>query len=129
MIYFLLGVKQPIRIVLVLLYICCIVALSLLPVQDLPKVPLFPGADKMIHFMMYFIFSLLSCWALKTEEHFYRLFLIVLLTVGWGILMEYIQLAMHMGRNFSWYDVVANSIGVLIGILIYMLVAKDSEVL
>jgi VanZ family protein len=127
MIYFLFAVKQPVRIILVLLYVCCIAALSLLPPQDLPKVPLFPGADKIIHFLMYLVFSLLSCWALRTEKHFYRLFLIILISIGWGILMEYIQLAMHMGRSFSFYDVFANSLGVFVGILFYMVAARESE--
>lgn len=125
MIYFLLAVKQPVRILLVLLYICCIAALSLLPPNDLPQIPLFPGADKIIHFMMYFIFSILSCWALRTEKNYYRLFFIVVGTIGWGILMEYIQRTMHVGRSFSWYDALANSLGVLVGILIYIWTVRE----
>jgi VanZ family protein len=127
MISFLLAVRQPVRVLLVLLYICCIAALSLLPPQDLPKIPLFPGADKIIHFLMYLVFSLLSCWALRTEKHYYRLFLIILATIGWGILMEFFQLEMHAGRSFSWYDVFANSLGVFVGILIYIIAARESE--
>jgi VanZ family protein len=101
-------------------------ALSLLPPQDLPKIPLFRGADKVIHFMMYFVFSILFCWALRTERHYSRLFFIVVLTIGWGVLMEFIQFSMRMGRSFSWYDISANSLGVLVGIVIYVLVARNS---
>jgi len=127
MIYFLLAVKQPVRILLVLLYICCIAALSLLPPNDLPQIPLFPGADKIIHFMMYFIFSILSCWALRVEKHYYRLFFIVVGNIGWGILMEYIQRTMHVGRSFSWYDTFANSLGVMVGIFIYIWMVRESR--
>jgi len=127
MISFLLTVHQPVRILLVLLYICCIAALSLLPPQDLPKIPLFPGADKIVHFLMYLVFSLLFCWALRTEKHYYRLFFIILATIGWGMLMEFIQLAMHAGRSFSWYDVFANGLGVFVGILFYVVAARESE--
>jgi len=127
MISFLLTVRQPLRILLVLLYICCIAALSLLPPQDLPKIPLFPGADKLVHFLMYLVFSLLSCWALRTEKHYYRLVFILLATIGWGMLMEFIQLKMHMGRSFSWYDVFANGFGVFVGILFYVVAARESE--
>ena len=127
MISFLLAVRQPVRVLLVVLYICCIAALSLLPPQDLPKIPLFPGADKIVHFLMYLVFSLLFCWALRTEKHYYRLFFIIMATIGWGMLMEFIQLAMHAGRSFSWYDVFANSLGVFVGILFYVVAARESE--
>lgn len=124
---FFLAVHQPVRIFLVVLYVGCIAALSLLPPQDLPQIPLFAGADKVIHFMMYLIFSLLFCWAFKTELNYSRLFLIMPVTIGWGFFMEFIQLSMHAGRSFSWYDIVANSIGVFVGILIYLLASRNSS--
>lgn len=121
MISFLLSVPQYIRFVLLFLYVVCIAALSLLPPQDLPHVPLFRGADKLIHLTMYMIFALLGCWALKAEENRARIYLIILVTVGWGIFMEFMQLEMHAGRSFSWLDELANATGVLTGILLYIL--------
>ncbi|OFX59041.1 MAG: hypothetical protein A2066_19785 [Bacteroidetes bacterium GWB2_41_8] len=120
MISFLLSVRQPFRFSLIFLYVAGIAALSLLPPQDLPKVQLFKGADKVIHLVMYLIFSVLSCWTLKTEDSWYAIWLIIPVTVGWGMLMEYIQLEMRLGRSFSWSDILANTIGVLIGIIIYL---------
>jgi len=120
MISLLLSIPQYIRFVILIVYVGCIVALSLLPPQDLPKIPLFYGADKLIHFMMYFIFSLLGCWAVKTEENNKRILLILFVTIGWGIFMEIMQLEMHAGRSFSWLDELANATGVLIGIIIYI---------
>jgi VanZ family protein len=108
------------------LYIGCIVALSLLPMQDLPHVPMFRGEDKLIHFLMYFGFSMLFCWTLKVELNYSKLFFVIVVTVGWGILMEYLQLDMHMGRSFSWYDELANSIGVVIGTLIYIIASRKA---
>lgn len=121
---YILSIRQSVRVFFVVFYIGCIAALSLLPPNDLPQIELFTGADKMIHFTMYFIFSLLFSWTLKTELNYYRIFFIVLVTVGWGILMEFLQLDMHMGRSFSWYDALANSIGVAFGILIYSLASR-----
>lgn len=121
MISFLLSVPQYIRFVLLFLYVVCIAALSLLPPQDLPHVPLFRGADKLIHLTMYMIFAILGCWALKAEENRARIYLIILVTVGWGIFMEIMQLEMHAGRSFSWLDELANATGVLTGILLYIL--------
>lgn len=105
------------------LYVGCIAALSLLPPQDLPKVELFRGADKVIHLLMYLIFSLLGCWALKTESNRAGIWLILPSAIGWGLLMEFIQLEMHLGRSFSWFDALANTTGALTGILIYILFA------
>lgn len=124
MISFLLKVRQSVRIFLVILYVGCIAALSLLPPKDLPQVPLFEGVDKVVHFLMYFIFSMLFSWAIKTELNYKRLFFIIPVTIGWGILMEIMQLEMHLGRSFDLYDILANSIGVFVGILLYILTSR-----
>ena len=128
MMSYILSIRQSVRLFFVLFYVGCIAALSLLPPNDLPQIELFRGADKVIHLMMYFIFSVLFCWTLKTELNYSRIFFIVLITVGWGILMEYLQLDMHMGRSFSWYDALANTIGVAFGILFYMLVSRKASI-
>jgi VanZ family protein len=121
MISFLFSVRQPIRFFIVVIYVLCIVALSLLPPQDLPRIPLFTGADKVIHIMMYFIFAILFCWAVKNESNYSWLFLIIPVTIGWGIFMEYLQLKMHMGRSFDPNDILANSFGVVSGVLVYLI--------
>lgn len=125
MISFLLSVRTSFRFVLVILYVGCIAALSLLPPQDLPQVQLFEGVDKVVHFLMYLFFSILGCWALKAEENRAGIWLILPVTIGWGILMEIIQLEMHAGRSFSWFDILANTIGVAVGILIYVFASRD----
>lgn len=126
MIYFLLSVRLSLRYALVVIYVGCIMALSLLPPQDFPKIPLFNGADKVIHILMYLIFSILSSWALKMELHRSRIWFIVSATIGWGILMEVFQLEMHFGRSFSWFDVLANTTGVAIGMIIYVVVTRNA---
>jgi len=121
MISFLLSVRQSIRIVLNIIYVGLIAALSLLPPQDLPKIQLFEGADKVIHFLMYFGFSLLFCWSVKTEFKYSRLWLIIPATIGWGIFMEIMQFDMHIGRSFDLYDILANCVGTFAGIILYVL--------
>ena len=121
MISYLLSVRSSIRFALVIIYVGCIMALSLLPPQDFPKVQLFEGADKVVHFLMYLIFSILGCWALKIEISRSLIWFIIPVTIGWGMLMEIIQFTMHAGRSFSWYDELANSLGVVIGVIIYVL--------
>jgi VanZ family protein len=129
MISFLLSVRQSVRIILIITYVGCIMALSLLPPQDFPKLPLFEGVDKVVHFLMYFIFSFLFCWSIKTELNYRRLFIVIISTIGWGIFMEIMQLSMHLGRSFSWYDILANSFGVLVGIIVYILSIRNSRLI
>jgi len=124
MISFLLSVRPFFRFLLVFIYVGFIMALSLLPPQDLPQVQLFRGADKVVHLIMYLIFSVLGCWALKAEENRTKIWLIIPVTIGWGILMELIQLEMRAGRSFSWYDIQANTAGVAVGILIYTFASR-----
>lgn len=124
MISFFMTIRQSIRFLLVVLYVGCIAALSLLPMSDFPKVPLFRGADKIVHLMMYLVFSVLFCWAIQSEKNIKRLFPVIFLTTGWGVFMEFLQLEMHVGRSFSSYDILANCLGVFAGILFYSLVSR-----
>ena len=119
MIAYLLSVRQYFRVILIVFYISCIVALSLLPPNDLPQVKLFEGFDKIVHFLMYFPLASLLCWNLKTEQKSDRIIWVILGAVLWGIFMEFMQLTMHMGRSFSWYDELANFIGVTFGVVLY----------
>jgi VanZ family protein len=123
---FIFSVRQPVRILLVLIYSLCIAALSLLPMHDFPEVPKFRGFDKVVHFSMYFIFSVLLSWAIKTELKYSRLLIISALTIGWGLFMEFLQYSMHLGRSFSWYDMFANALGVFLGLLFFVLLSKFS---
>lgn len=126
MISFLLSVHRAVRVVLAILYVGCIVALSLLPPKDFPQVQLFEGADKVVHFLMYYIFSFLGCWALKAELKQRVIWLILPVATGWGLLMEVFQFEMHIGRTFSWYDMLANAVGVVVGIAVYKLIVINS---
>ena len=127
MIAFLLRTHQSIRFTIVILYVGCIAALSLLPMQAFPKLPVFEGFDKVVHIMMYFIFSLLFNWSIKTEQNYERLFLTIPVTIGWGVLMEIMQYEMHLGRSFDVYDILANSTGVGVGVLLYVIVTRKSH--
>ena len=70
---------------------------------------------------MYLGFACLAFWSVHAEIKRIRYYLIVVLSVGWGILMEFFQFDMHLGRSFEWSDVLANVIGTLAGALIYNL--------
>ena len=124
MISILFSVRQWLRITLSLMYLCCIAVLSLLPPNDFPKLPLFPGADKIVHLIMYLGLVLLACWAMHAEVKKKWYFIVTLFGISWGVLMEVFQYIMHLGRSFEFYDIIANSIGALFGVLIFFLLAR-----
>jgi glycopeptide antibiotics resistance protein len=127
MISTLFSIPQWLRIMLSLLYLTIIVFLSLLPPNDFPEIPLFTGADKIVHTCMYFGLTWLACWSMHAEFKRKWYFLIILFSISWGTIMEIFQFLMHIGRSFDVFDIIGNSIGTLIGVLIYILMAKQKR--
>lgn len=105
------------KLFLSFLYISIVMLLSLLPAQDLPKVPLFPYADKLIHIGMYFNLAIILLWTFHSKPtKRITLYAFILL---WGLVMEILQILMRSGRHFSWLDILANATGLGLGILLY----------
>ena len=123
MINFIFSFPRWLRIVLSLLYLAIIAKLSLMAPDEIPDIELFPGFDKLVHGLMYFGLTSLACWSFHAEEQRYRIIIIVLFAIAWGLLMEFAQLQMHTGRAFEWKDELSNSIGALLGAFIYALFA------
>ena len=73
---------------------------------------------------MYLGLTWLACWSMHAENKRVWYYLIILFSIGWGVIMEVFQLLMHMGRSFDIYDILGNSIGTLIGVLIYVFMAQ-----
>ena len=124
MITLLFSIKQWLRISLSLIYLTIIAFLSLLPPNDFPELPLFPGADKVVHTCLYLGLAWLSCWSMHAEHKKIWYLLIILLSISWGAIMELFQFLMHLGRSFDLYDILGNSVGTLIGVLIYTIMAQ-----
>ncbi|NEW81719.1 MAG: hypothetical protein GZ094_05075 [Mariniphaga sp.] len=123
----LLSVPQWLRITMSLLYLAFIAFLSLAPPDGLPDIPLFRGADKIIHTCMYLGLTGLACWSMHAEYKPIWYYLISLFSISWGVSMEFFQYLMHMGRSFDYYDMIGNAIGTLFGVLIYILMAKQKK--
>jgi VanZ family protein len=75
--------------------------------------------DKVGHFIAYAVFSLN---VLLLGRNFTQYALSMLLIVSYGILIEFLQ--SFVGRDTSFYDFLANSAGVSIGIVLFLLFRK-----
>ena len=73
---------------------------------------------------MYFPLAALLCWSLRIEKKASGIGWVILIALIWGIFMEYMQRSMQLGRTFSWYDELANFIGVIVGVILYWSVTK-----
>jgi VanZ family protein len=93
-----------------------ITVLSLMP----PRTNLSIHAnDKVGHFIAYAVFSLNVLLLGKNIKHYT---LSMLFIVAYGILIEFLQ--SFVGRETSFYDFLANSAGVGIGIMLFLLFRK-----
>ncbi len=129
MISILFSIPQWLRLILSMIYLCIIVLLSLLPPNDVPQIPLFVGADKIIHTLMYAGLTWFICWMINAEKKQLWYYLTSLLSISWGVFMELCQLNMHLGRSFDYFDILGNSIGTLLGLLIYIAIINRHKTL
>jgi VanZ family protein len=100
-----------------------IMYLSLASSDTFKKVPVFDitNLDKIVHFLMYFgLMSVLIFDSRKTLKKTESLLLLALIPLCYGILMEFLQSALTTSRTSSFYDVVSNSVGILVSLLIWL---------
>jgi VanZ family protein len=113
-------IKKNIFSILVALLI---MYLSLTSSHTFDKVSVFKIAyfDKIVHFCMYFglmsVILIENRKNIKTRGH---LFLIALIALLYGILMEFLQSILTITRSGSVYDVIANIAGILVSALLWL---------
>ena len=103
-------------------YTILIVVLSLSPIpRVIPNFKFFE-MDKLIHLTMYFILILL--WGINLISFKFSLIKILFLTIFFGLLIETLQYLLPLGRYFDIGDIIANSVGAIIGIIILLFYKK-----
>ena len=112
-----------------LLWSLIILVLTLMPGRNLPKVDFFQ-VDKLVHFFLFGVLMVLSSYALKrakalTGRPSKPTLIACIYSTIFGIMIEVLQLFVP-GRSFSLADVLANSIGVGLGYLVFVLLKKKS---
>ena len=102
--------------------------LSGYPGNQLPKVVIWQF-DKLVHTVMYGILSffLLIPYSKQFSEKDSRFkigLFIILFGIFYGGFMEILQNNIFINRSGNWYDFIANTIGAVLGVLMYPLVIK-----
>lgn len=109
--------KYSILVAILILYLC------LASPDTFENVPIYniPFVDKLVHFGMHFLLMSVIILehrkSLKTSD---RLFMIALIPLFYGILLEILQLTLTSSRSGSFYDVIFNTAGMLSSLLLWL---------
>lgn len=112
--------------------VVCLLAILYLTLMPDPfgdqDLPLFPGADKVVHGLMFFGLTLCMLfdemrargWRMLTLP---VISLISIIGMGVGIGIEYLQDAMHLGRGKEFWDMVADAFGAIAAGTLWILIS------
>lgn len=79
----------------------------------------FPGADYIVHFIMYFVFMVAIIFEHRKDiNKISRLFLISLIPLFYGALMELLQLLFTVSRSGSWNDLLFDFAGIITAVIV-----------
>lgn len=107
----------------IILWVSGILYACLTPNDQMPDVNFFEGFDKLMHFLFYFgLIILLLVYRLQKQWGSWVSALCILSTAAFGIGIEYMQRALEGGRSFSVEDMLANCLGLLGGVVVYLFV-------
>jgi VanZ family protein len=91
-----------------------IIAAVLIPGPNLPDVSI-GGFDKVVHMGMFALWAIAVRYDFDTKP--FKFFIVFLAGIFFSILTEILQLMIE-GRNFDVYDMAADGIGLIAGLLV-----------
>ena len=101
--------------------IICYLSLDADPFHDSKRLFVFPGSDKVVHFIMYcgltatFCFDYYRHRVVRSGSWLLPVALVVAIATG-GVL-ELLQTHMGIGRTGEYVDFIANSLGAVVGLV------------
>jgi len=112
------------RLGLLMLWAAVILILSLAP--NPPRPPGLLGWDKLQHagaygLLAWLLARFLVLLPVKQERTWWLAFT---LTTGFGVLLEWLQLVMALGRTAEWLDICADSLGAFLACVIFRLTLR-----
>jgi VanZ family protein len=121
--------KQKTYFLLALLWTCLVTILSLITISsEVGSTIKIEYKDKYVHFAFYFVFVVLWYQYANDKLTKRRTQLIVLFSaIGYGVLMEICQGLFTTTRAADILDVLANSVGAFIGIIVVSILYKNKK--
>lgn len=96
------------------------------PAHDLPQTDV-PMADKWAHFLVFSVLFYLWAQALSVKNQIRRLSVkLVIALIFYGTIIEVIQDSWSISRTGDFMDVLANTIGILMGLIVFNIKEKLS---
>lgn len=110
--------------------VACVILYGCLLREPRYTLPPIEGGDKWVHFLMYALFAYMLIWdAIRDGLRGWRLVLLTLVfPIMYGGLIEIIQEQWFYPRTGDWYDWLADSVGVVLGLAIWMMIDKIRNV-
>ena len=109
--------KYPYTLLLALaIWVVCLIPIPDIPVKEISFI------DKWTHFLMYGTLTLV----MLRERHAFS-WTVLLLPVIQGVLIELAQAYLTTCRSGDWFDALCNTLGVLLGAVIYRGVVRIRE--
>jgi VanZ family protein len=110
------------------LYTFIITYLFVAPKPDLPEIDFFISMDKIGHFLIHVILSFIWLAYFFVRGNYVLtiryVFLIAFVCIIYGIVIEVFQQMLLANRKADLSDILANSIGTLVGMLLFLNVKK-----
>ncbi len=107
-----------------IVYTLFITVVFLSPAREMPE-PIIPFLDKLGHVLVHYILSFIwLCYVLLGDKNHISVkivFVVLFICFSYGILIEALQHWLTTSRTFDLFDIVANGIGTLIGLLSFRL--------
>ena len=108
-------------------YSLLVTVVFLLPANDVPQVNV-PFLDKFIHLLIHWMLCFIWLWYFFIADNYHsftkNVFVVLTLCFSYGILIEALQHWFTQSRRFDLFDIIANGIGCLIGLLSFLIVRK-----
>lgn len=114
---------KPFWFIISIAYTIFLAILSFINVHGLPSY----GSsfdDKINHFGAYTVLAILWAYYLLLRSNKKALLITTLGTMGYGIIIEFLQNRINPLRTFDLFDIVANCLGVIFGIIIVHYILK-----
>lgn len=111
---------------LALCWTVLIAFLCLIKFGKLPAVPV-NGADKYVHFAFHFVFTLLwghYVWMKNNTAELKLIVKVMVVSILYGILIEFLQETLTTTRHADIYDVLANTTGATTALGFFLLLKK-----